>query len=214
MILNLPNTIGFSYLSCNEAKKENLFSEELDLLSLSASEKRKQEFIAGRCAAHNAQRQIDNIITPILKGDHGEPLWSGNLIGSITHSKEYALAVVSHKEYFYSLGLDLEEIPLQSKWHLVNHICNDMEKQWASNCNNPSNRLIQIFSAKESIYKAFFPICHYSLSFHDCILHWNELKQYFSVEWTISLPNYYYNKETIVHLHSWKNFFITYCFLA
>lgn len=214
MIFNLPNTIGFSYIACMEAKKENLFTEELNLLSLSASNKRKQEFIAGRCAAHNAQQQIENKTTPILKGEHGEPLWDSNLIGSITHSKDYAFAVVSHKKYFYSIGLDLEEMPSQNKWHLVNHICNDSEKQWASNCHNPSNRLIQLFSAKESIYKAFFPICHYSLSFHDCILHWNELKKCFYTEWTISLPNYYYNKETIVHLHSWKNFFITYCILT
>ena len=73
-------------------------------------EKRLREFSTGRFCAHKALAALDpgyaTIEIPI--GENREPLWPQGSIGSITHDRQLALAVVSRDPKCLSLGIDLQ----------------------------------------------------------------------------------------------------------
>ncbi|KIC36724.1 4'-phosphopantetheinyl transferase family protein [Leisingera sp. ANG-M7] len=132
-------------------------AEEAAGLSPNAVEKRRKEFAAGRDAAHQAMRQLGVPSAPVQIGSDRAPVWPEGLVGSITHTKSCAMAVLARSGAVQGLGIDVEEdTPLKNE--LLPAICSDREQAWLKRQDNPGQMAKVIFSAKEAAYKAQYTI--------------------------------------------------------
>ena len=84
-----------------------LFPEEAALVER-ATDKRRQEFAAGRERAREALAALDLGKTPILRGFRGAPQWPPGIVGSITHCAGYCAAAVARAEDLAAIGLDAD----------------------------------------------------------------------------------------------------------
>ena len=119
-----------------------------------AGRKRKAEHLAGRIAAAHALP--DHTVPGI--GPSGEPLWPEGVSGSITHSGTQAMAVaVRHPDAL--VGIDCEAIlPDREAREIQDGIIDAQEAMCLTRSGYPfALALTLAFSAKESLFKAFFP---------------------------------------------------------
>lgn len=137
-----------------------------------AVEKRRREFATGRQCAKQALRGIGLPAAPIGSGERGQPLWPAAVVGSITHCDGYRAAAVARETELLSIGIDAEpNAPLPDG--LLENIARPEERPRLSalTTKNPTvhwDRLL--FSAKESVYKAWFPLAEAWLGFEDASL--------------------------------------------
>ena len=158
---------------------------EESALSPQASPKRRREFRLGRAAANKALRSLLGDAPPVLKEEHREPLWPGGVRGSITHSNNWGLAAVVPAHKYLGLGLDLEFLSARQqegsqRAELVKRICHAEEAAWVDE--HPEQRELRatmLFSAKESVFKAFFPLIRKYIGFKDVVLSWDESRSAF-----------------------------------
>ena len=172
--------ISFSVVS-SENKEFILHPEEMKILSPRAFEKRRRHFYLGRTAAHNALASLlgDSCI-PILKGKRGEPIWPKGIVGTITHTGDIAMAAVAWRKHTNGIGIDIEKLNTKVSFEISRKICTLNELEWVTEKKDEADsRLKMIFSAKESVFKAFYPIEKIYLDFMDAELTWNSLLQGF-----------------------------------
>jgi 4'-phosphopantetheinyl transferase EntD len=139
--------------------------EELALLG-GAVAARRAEFITARHCARQALLRIGAPDGPILRGPKREPVWPAGIVGSITHCTGYRAAAVAHADDILTIGIDAE--PHEAiRDRVVERILRDEERAWlaAAPAGIHWDRLI--FSAKESVYKAWFPLAQAWLGFED-----------------------------------------------
>lgn len=144
-----------------------LYPAEIEIIQNSAALRRSQ-FTAGRTCAHRALLRLGVPESPILKGDHGEPLWPGDIVGSISHCHDYAVAAVGHRRDYMGIGLDIEPAePLDKELH--SQVCTPDEINSFDVLPQLNRHLLEriIFSAKETVYKCFFPLTGRFLDFGD-----------------------------------------------
>lgn len=167
-----PSHIGFACQS-SDVDFQQVMPTEWALLSEKAVWKRQQQFAMGRVAAHKAMEQLGIAPSPILRGPHDEPLWPSGLIGSISHSQEWAVAAVAQKCDSRGVGIDIEYIDKAVSWSLANHISNPEERPWLEEIASLRYlRFFLLFSAKETIFKAMYPQHYVFLEFQDATLRW------------------------------------------
>ncbi len=131
--------------------------------------KRQVEYVLGRQAAHGAVRALRRTPTPILWGAMRQPLWPPGLVGSISHADFVAVAIAARKQLYGAIGVDLEFIQ-HNMSRLAHHICTPSEQIWAG---ASDARLVQVFSAKEALYKALSQFPWFAGGFLDWNLVWN-----------------------------------------
>jgi enterobactin synthetase component D len=156
------NFIDYSYdrKNCDESfffKLGLTIPEKLQ----SAITKRRIEFLAGRYCAQEALRKFGiETKSSLPVGQNRAPQWPNGYIGSITHTHNYAAAIVAKSSEWKSVGLDSEVVVEQSKPALINHICvGDEFDRLCEHTSLPSTEVFTfIFSAKESLFKALNPI--------------------------------------------------------
>lgn len=107
---------------------------------------------------------------PVLVGSNREPLWPENVVGSITHCEGYAAAAVALQSRFRAIGIDAEPngsidadvqrlIMSERELEHIRKLADEIPGvHW--------DRLM--FSAKESVYKAWFPTYGQWLDFSNC----------------------------------------------
>jgi len=128
---------------------------------------RRAEFRTGRYCARTALACLGAAPTAILRGPSGEPLWPAGVIGSITHCAGYRAAAVAHDTDLAGIGIDAERnAPLAAD--MVELISLPRERVMLAGLAavRPDvawDRLL--FSAKESVYKACFPLTGETLGF-------------------------------------------------
>jgi 4'-phosphopantetheinyl transferase EntD len=125
---------------------------------------RLQEFATCRSLARRALSQLGIPQTPILRGGRGEPLWPPGVVGSITHCTGYRAAAAAECTRMASLGIDAEvhdALPQE----VVESVLVDEEIAWLENAPDRRHWDRVLFSAKESIYKAWFPLTRRWLDF-------------------------------------------------
>jgi 4'-phosphopantetheinyl transferase EntD len=138
------------------------FAEEAACLSPNAVAKRRQEFAAGRDAAHQAMALLGAPVQPIPVAENRAPVWPAGLVGSISHTRSCAMAVVAHSGntivgHIRGLGLDVEEDkPLADE--LWPAICSPREQDWLRKQAKPGQMAKLVFSAKEAAYKCQFTL--------------------------------------------------------
>lgn len=145
-----------------------LFPEEAALIE-NAVETRQREFATGRHCARRALSRLGVPAVPLLSGPHREPVWPSGVVGSITHCAGYRAAAVASHERVAAIGIDAEpDEPLPAG--VFEAIASGDEAVAVKEL--PSgvawDRLL--FCAKESVYKAWFPIAQRWLGFEDAVV--------------------------------------------
>ncbi len=145
-----------------------LFPVEREALG-QAVEKRRREFVTARACAREALAKLGIAPQPIPSGSKGEPVWPDGVVGSITHCAGYRACAVAASGELSAIGIDAEVAePLPP--NLIGDIALPEERQAIERlaAADPSvswDRLL--FSIKESIYKAWFPLTRSWLGFED-----------------------------------------------
>jgi 4'-phosphopantetheinyl transferase EntD len=143
----------------------DLFPEEERVVGR-AVEKRRREFVTGRACARRALAQLGIEPTPIGSGERGEPLWPPGVIGSITHCVGYRACAVARAGELASLGIDAEvHEPLPDG--ILESVSSAKERRQLANGSLEACMDRVLFSAKEAVYKAWFPLTGKWLGFED-----------------------------------------------
>ena len=140
-----------------------------------ASDKRRREFTTGRDCARIALGKLGVAPAPILAGERGAPVWPRGIVGSITHCDGYRGAAVAHTSDVTAIGLDaepngplpggvLEVVSLAAERDRLAALA-DLAAERPGQPGVCWDRLL--FSAKESVYKAWFPLTGSWLGFED-----------------------------------------------
>lgn len=120
--------------------------------------KRAREFTTGRLLARGLLAELGHVDFALLRDADGLPLWPANVIGSISHKEELCIVAVASTRTRLGLGVDVEpDAPV--KPGLERLVCRPRERRWLESfgAEESGRHCRAIFSAKEAVYKAFFP---------------------------------------------------------
>jgi 4'-phosphopantetheinyl transferase EntD len=137
-----------------------------------AVDKRRREFSTGRACARAALTRLGLPPAPIPRGERGAPQWPAGVVGSITHCAGYRAGAVAWRHDVRTIGLDAEPHgPLPPG--VLNVVASPAEQARLAElaAKVPQvhwDRLL--FSAKESVYKAWFPLTGQWLGFDDAAI--------------------------------------------
>jgi len=169
-----------------------LHPDEEKSLSPAAVAKRREEFTAGRAAANRAMRELGIAAPPpVPQGKMREPLWPEGVVGSITHSHPWTIAVAARSSSVAAIGIDLESSARMKEEDISRHICIDSEIAWMRGHPQPLRALTMIFSSKEAVFKALSPRCKRYFDFKDARLVWLPGEDAFRGELLIHLDKKY-----------------------
>jgi len=159
----LPPGIAFVAVPAGASIKESLLHpEELALLQSTTSEARRIEFARGRVAAHQVLKVLNVGPSPILRIFGTRlPAWPSGVVGSLSHCPLGAVAIGAGENQVEAVGIDVEQ-ERRVRPKLMEKIATTFEKSWVQ-----SGDIISLFSAKECIYKALFPLVRAPLGFRD-----------------------------------------------
>ncbi|KAB3523365.1 4'-phosphopantetheinyl transferase superfamily protein [Corynebacterium sp. zg254] len=145
------------YLLLDEAEQE---------LVAHAVDKRKSDFGDSRWCAHQAMRELVHD-GPIMRGQRGMPVFPEGITGSLTHTEGFRAAIVGRSFQWRSLGIDAEPAT-----HLPEGVFPAIARPEEQ---RRLRRLVRhhdipvvdkvLFSAKETTYKAWFPLTRRFLDF-------------------------------------------------
>jgi 4'-phosphopantetheinyl transferase EntD len=133
-----------------------------------ASENRRREFATARACARTAMTRLGLPEVAVLPGPRGAPQWPEGVTGSITHCVGYRAAAVALTRDVVSLGVDAEPNEALPNHGMLELIALDQERARLGElpAGIPGicwDRLL--FSAKESVYKTWFPLARCWLGF-------------------------------------------------
>ncbi|WUB59487.1 4'-phosphopantetheinyl transferase superfamily protein [Streptomyces sp. NBC_00582] len=166
----LPDTVEVTEVR-GELTAPPLFAEE-EAVVARAVDKRRREFATGRRCARLSLAALGLPAQPLLPGPQGEPGWPAGVVGAMSHCEGYRVAAVARATDLAALGVDaetaarlpdgvLEAVSLpEERDDLARHGRTAPEVPW--------DRLL--FSAKESVYKVWFPLARRPLGFEEARL--------------------------------------------
>lgn len=166
-----------------------LFPEE-EAIVARAVDKRRREFTTARACARTALSQLGVFPQPILTGAHGAPQWPPGVVGSITHCEGYRACAVARDTDLASVGIDAERNePLPEG--LVGDIALPEELGRLRELSRRSPEVAWdrlLFSMKEAVYKAWFPLAQRWLGFEDASIEIDTEANSFSVRLLVAGP--------------------------
>jgi 4'-phosphopantetheinyl transferase EntD len=145
-------------------KKASLSDKDVELLTRFVYEnsetfhpERKKEFLLGRLCASRAYEQLigSELISLPVNPDRS-PHWPPQILGSISHNQFLVGAVVSNSKNLIGVGIDFEVVG-RVRPELIRYITNSQDLTGHHSLTQ-EELLTIIFSAKESLYKALFPL--------------------------------------------------------
>ena len=145
-----------------------LFREEEQVIAHAVASRRR-DFAAVRSCARACLQRLGYASVPILPGVGGAPTWPAGIRGSMTHCTGYAAAAVGPHPPISAIGIDAEpDAPLPDG--VLGLIATAAEHDHLAatqrECEGPHwDRLL--FSAKEAVYKAWFPLVGGWLDHHE-----------------------------------------------
>ncbi|HEY6787753.1 MAG TPA: 4'-phosphopantetheinyl transferase superfamily protein [Trebonia sp.] len=133
-----------------------------------AMESRRREFATARACARAALARLGQPAVAMLPGPGGAPQWPAGVTGSITHCPGYRAAAVGLTRDAVSLGVDAEPNEALPDRGMLELIALNEERVRLGElaAGMPGicwDRLL--FSAKESVYKTWFPLTRSWLGF-------------------------------------------------
>ncbi|OKK14743.1 hypothetical protein AMK16_29800 [Streptomyces sp. CB00455] len=125
----------------------------------SSAPARRGEFGNGRYCAHRALERLGAPAEAVPAGPRGAPRWPPAVVGSITHCRGYTAAAVARARDITAIGIDAEpHLPLPED--VLEFIALPEERARVTDllARRPGVRWDRLlFSAKEAVYKAWFP---------------------------------------------------------
>ncbi|WEO94170.1 4'-phosphopantetheinyl transferase superfamily protein [Streptomyces sp. FXJ1.172] len=145
-----------------------LFAEEEALVERAVT-KRRREFAAVRGCARRAMEKLGVPAQPVVNGERGAPVWPAGLTGSMTHCDGYGAAALVRAAELASLGIDAEPHgPLPEGVGDAVFLPAEAERLARLAARRPAVHWDRVlFSAKESVYKAWFPLTRKWLDFSE-----------------------------------------------
>jgi 4'-phosphopantetheinyl transferase EntD len=127
------------------------------------------QFRAGRHHARRAVAKLGIEYVTLPRGRSGAPIWPRGIVGSISHCGSYAAAVAARQADIMTIGIDVEDAPpLDGEMSAL--VCHPEEIRPFSATALTRSLPNIIFSVKESIYKAYWPVTESFLDFHDLLV--------------------------------------------
>ena len=150
---------------------EPVFPGEEDLVA-HAVETRRREFVTARRCAREALAKLGHSPAPIRHGPKREPQWPVGVVGSITHTTGFRAAAVAPRSVLASIGIDIEQNePLPNGIAALVMVPGEPDMLAALARAFPVTHWDRLlFSAKELIYKAWYPLTGRWLDFQDARL--------------------------------------------
>jgi 4'-phosphopantetheinyl transferase EntD len=150
---------------------EPVFPGEEDLVA-NAVEVRRREFVTARRCAREALAKLGHAPVPIRSGPKREPQWPAGMVGSITHTIGFRAAAIAPRGVLASVGIDTEHnarLPDGIEESIT--VSGESEMLAALARGFPTTHWGRLlFSAKESLYKAWYPLTGRWLRFEDARL--------------------------------------------
>ncbi|KAB1144951.1 4'-phosphopantetheinyl transferase superfamily protein [Streptomyces luteolifulvus] len=144
----------------------HLYPEEAAVVA-QAVPKRRREFAAVRSCARRAMEKLGVPPQPLVPGERGAPRWPAGVAGSMTHCEGYCAAALVRATDLASLGIDAEPHQALPDGVLAAVSLPDERDRLRLLAHQHPHihweRLL--FSAKESVYKAWFPLTGLWLEF-------------------------------------------------
>lgn len=141
--------------------------EEERAVVAEAIPERQREFAAVRGSARQALARLGLPPAPLLPGRRGAVRWPAGVVGSMTHCAGFHAAALARREDLAGLGIDAEpDLPLPRG--VLGTVARPAERRQvaalaAARPEVAWDRLL--FSAKEAVYKVWFPLCGRELDF-------------------------------------------------
>jgi 4'-phosphopantetheinyl transferase EntD len=146
---------------------------------------RRREFVTARRCAREALGRLGFPPALIGSGPHREPLWPDGVVGSITHCIGYRAAAVGTK--VAAIGIDAEpNKPLPDG--VADQVITATEPAMLAELVATSPLIHwerMVFSAKESVYKAWYPLTGRWLDFDEAVLTIDPLARTFRARLTV-----------------------------
>jgi 4'-phosphopantetheinyl transferase EntD len=118
---------------------------------------------AARIVARQLMARLGLPSPAIPKHASGMPIWPEGLVGSLAHDESVAVAAVARSQDFRAVGIDVEPaLPLPPD---MRDLVMSPREQKASKSDPLAGRVL--FSAKEAVYKAVYPLERVFLEFSD-----------------------------------------------
>lgn len=128
-----------------------------------AAPRRRAEWLAGRRCASEALRLLTGQgACPGMAPDRS-PLWPDGTLGSISHSGDMAVAIAARAGTCLAMGIDIERV---MSGQAASEIASEALTPWEHR--HLANDLFSVtlaFSAKESLFKALYPLLRRTMSF-------------------------------------------------
>jgi 4'-phosphopantetheinyl transferase EntD len=161
----LPSTVLLAEMAPDQADPEQLHAAEFAQIA-HAVERRRREYAAGRLLARELLRQCGAPPSPLLNGTDRAPQWPVGVVGSITHCTGFCAVAVTTDAATAAVGIDAEPAePLPEG--VAARVLGDAERRslerLPAELQGCADRLV--FSAKEAVFKALFPLIRAFLDF-------------------------------------------------
>ncbi|WP_240700321.1 4'-phosphopantetheinyl transferase family protein [Sphingomonas gei] len=142
-------------------------SEENELHVRNASQKRRDEFAAGRSCAAAALKSLGASSLEVGREPGGAPIWPYGATGSISHTDQIAAALVASAKEVRTIGLDVEQIGAVKSdlWPSLFSGAERTKLAQTSDLFAQSVLATMLFAAKEAFYKAQWPITRQWIDF-------------------------------------------------
>ncbi|MFF4418973.1 4'-phosphopantetheinyl transferase [Streptosporangium sp. NPDC001559] len=158
----LPSWVA-SAEAFDDPPEATLFPEEEAVIARAVG-KRRVEFTTARHCARRALAGLGLPPVPILPGERGAPTWPGGVTGAITHCAGYRAAAVSLEAL--TVGIDAEpHEPLPED--VLGAVSSEGERKELELLGGDVHWDRLLFSAKESVYKAWYPLARRWLGFEE-----------------------------------------------
>ena len=165
------NDLGLFYhfTEAEEMESGSLTKKELELIS-NRHRNKQLDFIRGRTCAKMALKKMGFPIANVelLSEPDGQVSWPEGVVGSISHSKGLAGAIVGWKKDFQSLGLDIE-LRNRVQPEIWDRLFTELEQEVLLQfpMELQSEKATEIFSLKEAFYKFQWPLTKTFLGMRD-----------------------------------------------
>jgi 4'-phosphopantetheinyl transferase EntD len=162
----LPNVVAVVTAQPGDESRRLLPGEER--LVENAVPSRRREFAAGRACARAALQSLGLPEVAILADERRAPLWPDGVVGSITHGGGYTAAAVALRGDITMLGIDVEQAGELDADDRALIVTPEEYRRASDELGTDAGRVL--FSAKESIYKAWYPATGRWLDFRDVVV--------------------------------------------
>jgi 4'-phosphopantetheinyl transferase EntD len=166
-----------------------LFPEEEAVIA-KAGAKRRREFTTARACARAALARIGMPPVPIVPGARGAPQWPSGVVGSITHCDGYRACAVARDRDIVTIGLDAEPHGRLPDG-VLEAVTSKAERIRLAEITEARPDVYWdriLFCAKESVYKAWFPLTHRWLGFSDAAVDFGAVNRSFSARLLVAGP--------------------------